>query len=185
MVASGNSCSVDPFAETLAGDVGRNRFGVGPEARDMGESLDSRSLGGPGEGGRAVDMDGAIRLRAAFRLHAGDIDRHLGAFERGRDRGGIAQVRLHRFDLADVADRLQEKGEIRPPHRHAHAPAAAGEGADDVSAEEAGAAEHSRQAASFESGVGHRVVSGKMREEGRIARILYAMPARLYSREKG
>ena len=66
----------------------------------------------------------------------------LGAAHRGCDRGRIAQVGLHGVDLADLAERLQVTGKLRPPHRHADAVIALGEGADDMAPEKARSAEH-------------------------------------------
>ena len=64
----------------------------------------------------------------------------VGAARRGLDRARVAQVRLHRVDLADPAERLQMAGEFRPAHRDADAVAALAERADHVPAEEARAA---------------------------------------------
>ena len=58
---------------------------------------------------------------------------------------GIAQVGLNQLDLADDAERAQEAGEVGAPHRDPDAPALARQGPHDVSAEETGAAENSRQ----------------------------------------
>ena len=71
---------------------------------------------------------------------ADQVDQHVGAARRGLDRARIAQVRLHRVDLADPAERLQMAGEFRPAHRDADAVAALAERADHVAAEEARAA---------------------------------------------
>ena len=62
------------------------------------------------------------------------------------DRVRIAQVGLHGVDLADAAQRLQVAGEVGPAHRGADAPAAPGERAHRMPADEARAAEHRDQA---------------------------------------
>ena len=96
---------------------------------------------------RQRDRLGAERLHrvealaSALEQDADQVDQDVGAARRGLDRARVAQVRLHRVDLADPAERLQVAGELGPPHRDADAVAALAERADHVAAEEAGAAD--------------------------------------------
>ncbi len=81
---------------------------------------------------------------AAVLLHdADEVDDRIGAHHCSRDRSGIAQIRLHRVNLADRPERLQEARKVRPPHGDTHPVAALDERAHDVAPEEAGAAEDS------------------------------------------
>ena len=73
---------------------------------------------------------------------ADQVDHGVGAGHRPVDRGAVAQVGLHRHDLADAAERLQMGGEVGPAAGGADAPAVPRQGAHDVAAEEAGGAEH-------------------------------------------
>ena len=85
-------------------------------------------------GAKAVDRIEA--LTAAFLEQADEIDQHMGA-ARGRvDRGRVAQIGLHRVNLADTAERLQVEGQIGPAHGHSDAVIALGQRAHDVPAEE-------------------------------------------------
>ena len=79
-------------------------------------------------------------LASALEQDADKIDHHVGAARRGLDRSRVAQVGLHRVDLADPAERLQVAGEFRPAHRDADAVAALAQRAHDVAAEKARAA---------------------------------------------
>ena len=71
-------------------------------------------------GSRERDLLGAVMLHriealaAALEQDADQIDDDRGVAHRGLDRARIAQVRLHRMDLADAAERLQMAGELRP-----------------------------------------------------------------------
>ena len=56
----------------------------------------------------------------------------LGAVDGAIDRAAVAQVRLDEGDLADIAERLQEAGEIGTAHGDADAIAALGERPDDM-----------------------------------------------------
>ena len=96
--------------------------------------------------GRERDQLGAGRLHRvealapALEQDADQVDHHVGAARRRLDRARVAQVSLHRVDLADPAERLQVAGEFRPPHRDADAVAALAERADHMAAEETRAA---------------------------------------------
>ena len=80
-------------------------------------------------------------LPAALEQDADQVDHDVGVARGGLDRARIAQVGLHRVDLADPAERLQVAGEFRPADRDADAVAALGQRAHDMAAEEARAAE--------------------------------------------
>ena len=56
-----------------------------------------------------------------------------GGFHRGR----VAQIGLHRMDLADAAERLQMAGKIGPAHRYPDKVVALGQRAHHVAAEKA------------------------------------------------
>src|SRR5205085_10903072 len=64
-----------------------------------------------------------------------------GAADGRLDRARVAQVGLHRMDLADPPERLQMAGQVGPAHRDADAIAVLGEYAHHMAAEEARAAE--------------------------------------------
>ena len=85
-------------------------------------------------------MDRVETLASALEQDADQIDQHLGVARRGFHRGGVAQIGLHRVDLADAAERLQMEGEVGPAHRHPDAVVALGQRAHHVAAEKAGAA---------------------------------------------
>ena len=61
------------------------------------------------------------------------------------DRGRIAQIGLHRVDLADLAERLEVPGQFRPPHRDADAVIALAQRPDHVAPQKAGPAENRDQ----------------------------------------
>src|SRR5262245_31730007 len=68
----------------------------------------------------------------------------------------MAQVGLHRVDLADPAGWLQVEGKVGPAHRDADAVAALGEGTHHMAAQEARAAEDGDER--FGRGGGHAAV---------------------------
>jgi len=90
-------------------------------------------------------VDRAEPLAAALEQDADQIHHHLGAAGGGLDRFGVAQVRLNGVDLADAAERLQVPGEVGPAHRHADAVAALAQGADEMAADKARAAENGHE----------------------------------------
>ena len=145
MTAPGERLAHGRLAAPLAGDIGVERARVGADARDMDEFGDPRRRGGAGDRAGAGRMHRLVGLAAALALDARGVDDGVGALERRGDRIRIAQVRLHRLDLADDAERAEEAGEVGPPDRDPDAPAVARQRPDDVPADEAGAAENSRQ----------------------------------------
>ena len=58
----------------------------------------------------AVGVDGVETLPSALEQDADQIDQHLGVARGGFHRGRVAQIGLHRVDLADAAERLQMVG---------------------------------------------------------------------------
>jgi len=66
----------------------------------------------------AESMDSVETLAAALEQNADQIDQHLGAARRSFHGWRMAEIGLHRVDLADTTERLQMIGEIGPPHRH-------------------------------------------------------------------
>ena len=93
----------------------------------------------------AERLHGVEALPAALEQDADQVD-HARRRRAPRPRPSrIAQVGLHRMDLADPAERLQVAGEVGPAHRDADAVAALGQRAHHVAAEEARAAEDGDQ----------------------------------------
>ena len=107
-------------------------------------------------------------------------------FLRGRrDRLRVAQIGLHRADLADPAERLQMEGEVRPAHRHPDAVVAPGQRTDNVATEEAGAAVDGDKGV-VRTACGHAALASHKEGPGcvgplrqyRIAPGLYRLPRR-------
>ena len=122
----------------------RGRVLVGADRRDVHQP---RAVGRRRQRDRlgAERLHGVEALAAALEQDADEIDHHVGVARGRLDRSRIAQVGLHRVDLADPAERLQVAGEIGPAHRDPDAVAALGERAHHVAAEEARAAEDGDQ----------------------------------------
>ena len=83
----------------------------------------------------AIGVDGVETLLAALEQEADQIDQHVGVARRRFYRRPVAEIGLHRMDLADAAERLQMAGKIGPAHRHPDQVAAAGQRPHDVAAE--------------------------------------------------
>ena len=104
-------------------------------------------MGGAGIRRRARDavgrchVDGVEGLPAALVEDAGEIDHRIRAGDGAADRRLVAHVGLDRNDLADIAARPQESGELRPPGRDADAVALMREPLNDMAPEEPAAAE--------------------------------------------
>jgi hypothetical protein len=128
----------------------------------------SDALGGrrAGDFARAEHMHRLEILPALLALDARQIDRSVGADQRRGDRGGIAQVGLDRMDLADIAERLQEAGKIRPANGDADAPAAPRQRAHDIAPDETRAAENCDEALADIGGFGHERSSPRTFFEG-------------------
>ena len=101
----------------------------------------------------AKRLHGIEALASALEQDADQVDHHVGVARGRLDRSRIAQIGLHRVDLADAAERLQKAGKLGPAHRDPDTVAALGERAHHVAAEEARAAEHRDQR--VEGDLGH------------------------------
>ena len=75
----------------------------------------------------AISVHRVETLAAALEQDADQIDQHLRIAGRRFHRRSVAQIGLHRMDLADAAERLQEAGKLRPAHRHPDAIVALGQ----------------------------------------------------------
>ena len=100
------------------------------------------AAGGLRHGVRALALHGVKGLRAALGQDADQIDGDMGIAHRGLDRGRIAQIGLDGVDLADLAERLQMPGELRPPHRDPDPVIALGQRPDHVPPQKARSAEN-------------------------------------------
>ena len=89
-------------------------------------------------------------LPAALEQDADEVDHEVGVAHGRLDRSRVAQIGLHRMDLADPAERLQMARQVRPAHRDANAIAALGERAHHMAAEKARAAEDRDQRVEWE-----------------------------------
>ena len=90
----------------------------------------------------------------------------------------MAQIGLHRVDLADAAERLQMTGKIGPPHRYPDKVVALGQRAHHMAAEEARAAIDGDEGFSVASG-GH----GRSREQkGAAMRAIQDRPRAVQAR---
>ena len=138
-VADGTAAPHQRLADALGAGIGGDRVLVGADRRHMHHP---RAVGRRRQRHRfgAARLDRIETLASALEQDADQVDHHVGAARRRIDRTGVAQIGLHRVDLADPAERLQVAGEVRPPYRDADPVAALAERADHVPAEEAGAA---------------------------------------------
>ncbi len=103
----------------------------------------------------AVGVDGVEALPPALEQQADQIDQHMGVARRRVHRWRVAEIGLHGMDLADAAERLQVKGEVRPAHRYPDTVVALGQCAHQMAAEKAGTAINGNKGFSVASG-GHR-----------------------------
>ena len=140
------------LAAALARDVGIGGSGIRADAGDLHQRAHPGGAGGARDFTGAGHMHGFVALRPALALDAGGVDDDVGAIDRRRDRFGIAQIGLHRLDLSDRTLRSEEPRQIRAPVRGADAPALARQSANDMPADEAGAAEDGGEAV---AGIGH------------------------------
>lgn len=107
----------------------------------MDQAGDAGRGAGLGDGAGAIRLYGRKALAALLLHDADEIDDGVRALHRSGDRSGVAQIGLHRVDLADGADRLEEIGKVRPAHGDAHPVATLDERTHDMAADETGAAE--------------------------------------------
>ena len=87
-------------------------------------------------------MDGIEILPAALVENAGQIDDGVHACDGAPHGLLVPHVGLDRYDLADIAARAQETGELRPPRRNANAVALLRQQLDDVAPEKPGSTEY-------------------------------------------
>ena len=120
MVAAGLRRQHQPLAFRLRPRIVRRRILVGADGRDMDEAR-ADGLGRERHLLRALGLDGIEALAAALEQDADQIDDDVGVAHRRRDRLRIAQIGLHRMDLADPAHRPQMAAQLRPAHRDADA----------------------------------------------------------------
>jgi hypothetical protein len=122
------------FGLGLRARVSGARVLVGADGRNMHEARAMRARGQRHLLG-AVGMDGAEALAPALEQEADQIDQHMGVARRRFHRWRVAEIGLHRVDLADAAERLQVERQIRPAHRYPDKVVPLGQGAHDVAAE--------------------------------------------------
>ena len=123
---------------------------------------------------------GALRLHriealaAAFKQNADEVDDNVGAAHRRRHRMRIAEVGLHRVNLADPAHGPQMAGKLGPAHRDADPTSFLRQRAHHMAAEKPRTAEYGDQRLKF-CFCGHR------RPAYRIVRALYRGAAESYA----
>ena len=108
----------------------------------MHELARTRLGRGGGDLSRPGRMDGAEGLRPPADQHAHAIDDRIDALDGGAHTVRIAQIGLHRHDLAHAARGFQELRPFRVPAGDPHAGALGRQPLDDVAPDESGAAEH-------------------------------------------
>ena len=115
--------------------------GIGTNGRDVNET---RNAGGGDSFGYRAGAKGlhrGVSLAANGRENADEVDDGVGTADRPIDRGTVAQVGLHRHDLAEAAERLQMRRQIGASTSRADAPAALGQRTHYVATEETGSPE--------------------------------------------
>ena len=133
-----------PLALGFAARVVRGRMLVGADRRHVDQlralacSRSRHRLG-------ADCLHDFEALAAPLKQDPDEIDDDACAAHRGRDGCRVAQVGLHRMNLADPAQGLQMAREIWAAHGHADAKILLGQRADDVAAEKTRATEYGHQ----------------------------------------
>ena len=128
------------LAHRLAARIVRRRLLIGTDRGDMHQPRAMRRR--RQRAGLGTErLHGVEPLAAALEQDADEIDHRIGIAHRGVNRARMAQVGLHRMDLADPAGRLQVDGEVRPSYRDPDAVAALGQRTHHMAAQEARAAE--------------------------------------------
>ena len=87
-------------------------------------------------------MNGGEALTATFEQQTDQIDHRVCPLDRAFDRPAMAQIGLNGGDLADIAQRLQMKGEVGPADGDAHPVAALRQRAHDMAADKSRSAKH-------------------------------------------
>ncbi len=145
----------------------------------------ARAEGGGGERHR-LGAEGVHRIEflpTALEQNPDQIDHNIGVARRRLDRCRVAQIGLHRMDLADLSQRLQVAGELGPAHRDADAIAALGKRAHHMPAEEAGTAEDGDKA--FERSGRHARARVPWRAEYKIDCAVYRASLRAFDKPDG
>ena len=101
--------------------------------------------GGTGDLARPFSLKREESLPAGLLEDADEVHHRVGSLHRPGDGIRVAQVRLHGDDLPDLAERLQEQGEVRPPDRDPDTVAALGQRPHHMASEEARTAEDGDQ----------------------------------------
>ncbi len=110
---------------------------VRADRRDVDHCASAGCPRGLRDVGRALVLHRLEGLLAGGEQDADQIDDRVGAARGGKKRVGVAHIRLHGVDLADAAERLEMAGKFGTPHRHPHARAGLGDGADEMAADKA------------------------------------------------
>ena len=106
--------------------------------------------GGARIGGGARDIGSAFRLHvfkglALLEQDAGQVDDGVRALDRRGHAVSVGDIAFHEIDLADRAQRTQEKAPPRIAGRHPDAPAGTGQRPHRMTAQKAGTAENRDQ----------------------------------------
>ncbi len=133
------------FALRLAAGVLGLGVRIRADGRDLHQLAQAAGGGGLGDHAGALGVQALEALAAMLVEHAHQVDAgvgpHQGAVHRGRD----PQIGLHHLDLPDIAEQPGLVGQVGAAAGDADAQAPLGKGADDLPANEAGAAEDCHQ----------------------------------------
>ena len=94
---------------------------------------------------RAGSYDRVEGLGATLGQNTDEVNGDVGIAHGGLDGGRIAQIGLHGVDLADLAERLQMPGKLRPPHPDPDAVIALGQRPDHAPSQKARSPENRDQ----------------------------------------
>jgi hypothetical protein len=125
----------------LAAGIGGRAAGIGANGRHLDEDTRPRRPGALGGGFRAEGMDGIEALGSGGIEHAGQVDHRISPVAGRRQRRRVADIGLHRHDLARHAEGLEVAGQIGAAAGCPDAIAPLGQRPDDVAAKKAGAAD--------------------------------------------
>ena len=129
------------LAGRLGAGIGGSRCRIGADGGDMHHARNAGGAGRLGNGTCPEILHRVEGLGASLIEHADKVDDGIGAFHGAVDRPAMTQVRLHRHDLADGAERLHVLGEIGTADGDAHPVAAPRQRPHHMAAEKAGSAE--------------------------------------------
>jgi hypothetical protein len=145
MIAPGNSSLRGLFALGLGARILGARGFISANGRHLDELARACILCGTRCHAGTVGMQGRERLPAGRKQHTDQVDHHVGPGTGGVYRFRIAQVALHRHDLAGKAHRLQVACQVGPAHGNADTVALACQRAGDMTAQKAGTADDGDQ----------------------------------------